>query len=365
MSKARELADVIGTQDTTENVLQGRRNLIINGAMQVAQRGTSATTVSGAGVYQTLDRWKFWDDSDGAYTSEQSTDAPNGFSNSLKLQVTTADTDLGTNNYACIAQLLEAQDLQHLAYGTSDAKDLTLSFWVKSNKTGTYSCIAQKDDNTTYTYPVEYTINTANTWEYKTIVIPGLTASGGEIANDNGKGIRLFWNLAWGSDYNTGTNATWVADGTVYATPNQLNWLDSTSNNFYLTGVQLELGSVATPFEHRSYGEELALCQRYYQQLNGESGFMMGGGRSTALITGTLHLPVEMRAVPSLFTVSGDLDVFSAAETASLTTVTLSNFSNGSSLTVNLSNSGNPFVTRSAYAVVLTDGCTIGIDAEL
>jgi len=266
-----QLAD--GTAGTIENLglatgALSHRNLIINGDMRVAQRGSGPTTTSGAGVYDTVDRMRLWEDTDGTFTSEQSSEAPDGFSNSLKLVVTTADTSLAAAQYACFAQLIEGQNLQHLAYGTNAAKTITLSFWVRSSKTGTYSICLDKSTSTSYKYVKEYTISSANTWEKKTITIEpdsNIQASGGAIANDNNIGFRVFINLAWGSSYNTATDNTWN-NNSQFATTNQVNWMDSTSNDFYFTGFQLEVGSVATPFEHRSYGEELALCQRYYQK---------------------------------------------------------------------------------------------------
>ena len=160
MSNARKLADNLPTEGQL-----GNRNLIINGAMQVAQRATSATTASSAsGAYDTIDRLKIWEDTDGAYTSEQSTTAPDGFGNSVKFQVTTADTSLSSGQYACIAQIIEGQNAQNLSYGTNAAKDVTVSFYVRSNKTGTYGFSLEKTDSTRYIFVKEFTIDTADTW---------------------------------------------------------------------------------------------------------------------------------------------------------------------------------------------------------
>ena len=268
MTRARDLADLAGAADA--GTVAGT-NLIINGDMAVWQRGTAATTVSGAGVYDTVDRFKLFESTDGAFTSERSTTVPSGegFGYSLKLAVTTADTSLGTTQYACFAPVIEAQNLQHLDYGTSNAKDVTLSFWVRSSKTGTYSIALEKTDSTLYRYIKEYSINTADTWEKKTITIKPdsqIKASAGAIANDNGAGFFVFFNLAWGSNWNGGTDGAWSSDANDYATSNQVNWMDSTSNDFYITGVKLEVGSTATPFLHESYAENLAKCQRYFQK---------------------------------------------------------------------------------------------------
>ena len=269
MSRARNFADLAGSADA--GGLTGR-NLIINGAYQVYQRATSATAA--ASSYETADRWINFEATDGAYTTEQSTDHPLGSGYSHKAQVTTADTSIGAAQYSYIAQRIEAQNLQHLLYGTSSAKSLTLSFYVKSNKTGTYCITIYKTDSTAYLFTKEYTISSANTWEKKEITISPtagstslITASAGAIANDNGLGIEVGFHLALGSNFTGGTSDSWSAgSNNHYGTTNQVNWMDSTSNNFYLTEVQLELGEKATPFEHRSFGDVLKQCERYYEK---------------------------------------------------------------------------------------------------
>ena len=291
----------------------GNRNLIINGAMQVAQRATSATTVSGSGVYDTIDRLKLWEDSDGAYTSEQSSTAPDGFATSVKFQVTTADTSLSSAQYACVAQIIEAQNLQQLAYGTNAAKDITVSFYVRSNKTGTYCLCVEKNDSTRYLFVKEFTIDTADTWERKIITVPpdsNIKASGGAIANNNGDGFRVFIFLASGSSYH-GTNNVWNTNTSYFTTSNQVNWLDSTSNNFYLTGMQLEVGDTATDFEHRTFGDELARCQRYFCRTY-TYGTATGTATANGCVSGpvfaaitysspgTFRFPVEMRSAPTV-----------------------------------------------------------------
>jgi hypothetical protein len=290
-----------------DNAITGQRNLIINGAMQVAQRATGATAI-GTGYY-TLDRFKTHKNNDGAFTTEQSTDHPNGAGNSLKWAVTTADSSVAAGQYLYMSQHIEAQNLQHLLYGTSSAKSITLSFWVKSNKTGTYSIVIRKLDSTQYNFVHEYTISSADTWEKKEITISPtagstsfITASGGAIANDNGSGLQIGWNLAWGSTYNGATNNAWSSDTNDYATSNQVNWMDSTSNNFYLTEVQLEVGEQATPFEHRSYGDELARCRRYYEQWDGTDGRYLAAGyyNSTTQSLYAVQMRAEKRAAPTV-----------------------------------------------------------------
>jgi len=290
------------------------KNLIINGAMQVAQRTTSATAVSGAGVYNTIDRLKLWEDTDGAFTTEQSTEAPVGFSKSVKLQVTTADTSLAAGQYATFGQSIEAQNLQHLAYGTTSAKTITVSFYVRSNKTGTYCLAVDKEDSTTYKYVKEFSITSADTWERKTITIvpdSNIKASGGAITDDTGRGLRIFFGLAWGSTYTGATNEVWSNNGNHYATSNQVNWLDSTSNNFYFTGFQVEVGDNATDFEHRSFAEELRLCQRYFSKsaaysiaadhnLDGDTVVVLVDMANGLMRSSRIYFPVKMRATPTV-----------------------------------------------------------------
>ena len=303
--------------------VNGRRNLIINGAMQVSQKGTSAVAVPNGGT-STVDRMKFYESTGGAYTSEQSSDVPagQGFSKSIKLACTTADTSIGAAEIATMSQVIEGQNLQRLNYGTSDAKTITLSFWVKSNKTGIYTIAIYKHagGGTAYGCPVEYTISSANTWEKKTITVTPtagsttlITSSAGAIIDSNGAGIEVHWGLAWGSNYNS-TNNTWSASG-FYSTSNQVNWLDSTSNNFYITGVQLEVGTNASDFEHESFGETLQKCQRYFYRFprvdaSGTSNTLcIGMGQSTNTFRGVVFFPSSMRANPTM-AASGSFRVF-------------------------------------------------------
>ena len=299
MSKAAELAALIGSGQA-----QGNKNFVINGDMQCWQRATAATAASN--TYSTVDRWALSESTDGAYTSERSTDTPTGTGYSLKLQVTTADTSIAAAQYSYILHEIEAQNLQSLQYGTSSAKTLTLSFWVKSNKTGTYTIDLVKRDSTAYFIPVEYTISSANTWEKKTITITPtagstsfITASAAAIANDNGHGIQLGFGLAWGSNYH-GTSNTWSASS-HYGTSNQVNWMDSTDNNFYLAQVQLEIGDVATPFEHEDFATTLAKCSRYYTDIvraDNQTAHLVGYVQATTVARFGFHVP--MRASPTI-----------------------------------------------------------------
>ena len=272
----------------------GTKNLIINGDMQIAQRGTSSTGHA-TGGYFTVDRFGFYPSGLGTWTNTQSTDVPSeqGFSNSYKLECTTADASPAAPDVLTIQQKIEAQNLQHLNYGTSSAKTTTLSFWVKSNKTGTYNFNLKKDDDNRRIVK-QYTISSANTWEKKTITIEGDTS--GVINNDNGVGLQLVFWLGAGSDYTTGSVPTgWSVAATTDYAPSQVNLADSTSNYINITGVQLEVGDTATPFEVMPYDMNLARCQRYFQIVP----FSGTAHNSSELcVTGTFR--VDMRDTPSI-----------------------------------------------------------------
>ena len=285
---------------TRVNGASGRKNMFINGAMNVAQRATSVTGVIG-GTYDTLDRYTTFLSNLGTYTVSKDTDSPEEFSSSWKIACTTAVTSIASGSYLTLGQKFEGQDLQHLKYGTSNAQSVTLSFWVKSSKTGTYMCELFQDDGSGKN-SITYTVNSANTWEKKELTFVGNT--GTAIANDVTSGLRVYWVLAAGSDRTSGThsNNTWhTTSANRY--PGIVNFADSTSNTFYVTGAQLEVGSVATDFEHRSYGEELALCQRYYSRsttLSGLTGAAVFHAYSTTESWGGLQFPVTMRTTPTI-----------------------------------------------------------------
>jgi hypothetical protein len=283
------------------------RNLIINGAMQVAQRGTSATSVSSEG-YKCVDRMRWTMDSTSAvFTLSQSTDVPSGqgFANSFKAEVTTADTSLAANSQTRFEYRFEGQDLQQLAKGTSNAKKVTLSFWVKAFQTGTYIVNLQDTDNSRL-IGATYTVDTSATWEYKTVTFAGDTS--GALTDDNNLSFVIHWYLGAGSDYTSGTLPnTWESlTNANRAVGQTVDIATSTSNYWAITGVQLEIGDTSTPFEHIPYSDQLARCQRYYNQVGGAYGFLMGGYVSGANddYNVPFSFPVTMRAAPST-TVTG------------------------------------------------------------
>ena len=301
MSKAAELAALIGSQTALSN-----RNLIINGAMQVAQRATSVASVSASGVYRTVDR--FFNDlgSSGTFTVSQASDGPTGFANSFKLDCTTADA---SPNYHLFLQKIEGQNLQQIGKGTSSAQPITVSFYVKSNKTGTYSVNARDRDNDRFCYK-SYTIDSANTWERKSVTFPADTT--GALDDDNANSMDIEWWVAAGSTYNSGTTTgAWGSNVNANrAAANTVNIGTSTDDEWLITGIQLELGEQATPFEHRSYGDELAMCQRYCWKVSNSTptnqvggDFAVGGSfysNPTGYLRAVIHFPTEMRNPPSL-----------------------------------------------------------------
>ncbi len=252
MSKAAELAALIGSQTALSN-----RNLIINGEMTVSQRGTSFTGL--ANNAYSLDRFVYYEIGDSVSDVSQSTDTPNNnFNNSLKLDVTTADASVAAGDLACFLQKIEGLNSYKLGWGTSDAKSVTLSFYVKSTKTGVHSG-AFKNSAQDRSYAFEYTVNSSNTWEFKTVTVAGDTS--GTWLTTNGIGVQVTFALMAGTDF-TKAAGSW-GSGNNFGSDNQVNVMDSTSNEWYITGIQLEIGDLATPFEHRSYGDELRRCQRY------------------------------------------------------------------------------------------------------
>ncbi len=290
------------------------RNIIINGDMSLAQRGTSVTGLQNSGGIYLIDRFSYRRDgtwSSAQFTMTQSTDVPTGqgFATSLKMDCTTAESSPPSNVYASINQKFEGQNLQYLKKGTSSAESTTLSFWVKSNKTGTY--IAEIDDDTnSRNINKSYTISSANTWEKKTITFAGDTS--GTLNNTNAESLNVNFFLGAGSNFTSGTLATsWESTTNANRAVGQVNLADSTSNEWYITGVQLEAGTSASDFEFLPVDVNLNRCLRYFYNLvdvpAGDSqgyfaaGYLYNANRLYFLI----NFFVEMRGTPSVSAASG------------------------------------------------------------
>ena len=251
----------IKTNSIADEVFEAGPNMLINGGMTVSQRGT----VTGATLAYGPDRFQFARGGGAAVTLSQDSDVPSnqGFANSLKVDVTTADSSVAASDFAMVRQILEAQNCQHLLYGTSEAKKITIQFWVKSSKTGTHIFELYHYD-ATYFSEQAYTIASANTWQKVTLTFDGYQTTG--FADDNASGLQATWWLMTGSTYGGGTftSNSWHNVQANRAV-GQVNVMDSTDNNFYITGVQMEVGEQATPFQHEDYAVTLHKCRRYYQ----------------------------------------------------------------------------------------------------
>ena len=289
------------------------RNIIINGDMSIAQRGTSFTCSNATGSKYTLDRFQYIDvdTPDSVYTITSSTDVPTGqgFAKSLKVDVATADASLDANDGTQIQQSIEAQNLQYLKFGTSSAESLTLSFWVKSNKIGTYVVRLLQPDSSSRMVSFAYTISSSSTWEKKTISIPADTS--GNINNDNGSGLNITWWLSAGSSYTSGSLAsTWQAYSNGDSAVGQVNLADNTANEWLITGVQLEAGTTASDFEFLPVDVNLQRCYRYYQVLadgteQSTAGLCTAGQYSAAAAYGILRFSTIMRTAPTMEQVTG------------------------------------------------------------
>ena len=289
-----------GTQWTVLAPIAGGRNVIINGAMQVAQRGTSRASITATGYY-TADRWTVSASSLGTWTQSVEADAPtgSGFRKSLKMLCTTADASPAAGDIMVFEQKLEGQNLQQFLKGTASAKPFSLSFWVKSNVTGTYIAELFSGD-TTRAVSALYTIAASGTWEKKTITFPADTT--GVFDNDNNNSLAcVFW-LGAGTNWTSGTLATtWASATSANRAVGQTNLAAATNNYLQVTGVQLEAGAVSTPFEFEDYGTTLEKCQRYFQHINDPQ---IGGSRSTAQVQWAQNYHRTMRSAPT-FTLNG------------------------------------------------------------
>jgi hypothetical protein len=362
MSKAAELAALIGSQTALSN-----RNLIINGAMTVAQRSTSETNFTGS-AFRTVDRVRSNLNGGGAFDQEQSTDVPSGegFKNSLKTTVNTVDSSIAAGDYYGLEFPLEGQNINTVSgFGTSGAKNLTLSFFVKSSVTGDYSVSFQNGVFDT-SYVSKYTISSANTWEKKTINITAKTD--GTWVTTNAQGARIWFSLGTGSTFSTSNEQTYESGNYVNIT-GTTQWISNAGATFYITGVQLEVGETATPFEHEDYGTTLHKCQRYLYRTSGGGGtnapnHLIGGQAYNSTTVGqcSAYFPATMRAKPT-FSTSG-LYAWNNVTYAITSTV-----ANNSSIQVGTVNLGvaSGLTTNRGYAILTASNGAgyVEFDAEL
>ena len=356
-SQSLTIDDNLTTPSINSGQIGGRRNLAYNGAMKISQRGTQTSQTGSS--YTACDRFLTSESGAAITTSTQETDVPSGqgFANSLEIDVTTADASLAASDNFLIIQRLEGQDLQHLLYGTSGAKEVT---WVKSPKTGTH-ILELRHNDATYFNSQAYTIASANTWQNVQLTFAGYTTTA--FDDDNAHSLSMNWWLAAGSNFSGGTlnSNTWHNTAANRAV-GQVNCVDDEANNFYLTGVQLEVGSVATEFEHQTFGEELALCQRYYQSIdtNTNQALAFGTRQTTNTVRFSIPTPVTLRASPSI-TISGTVECQeSDGTTTSITSISAIQ-SSANYVVATGTASG---VVAGAITVSANSGAT-AIDAEL
>ncbi len=353
MTKAAELAKM--GEVLTNSQIGGRRNIVINGAMQVAQRGTSSTGLGATDGYYTVDRFGFNFSSTAArLTMTQTADGPSGFANCLKLDCTTADTSIAAAEYIQLHYRIEGQDVQQLKKGTSDAEKITVSFYVKGNASATYTCEIEDVDNNRYNSQ-EFSVTTS--WTKVTLTYDADTT--GVLDDDNANSMAInFW-LHVGSNFTSGTHTdnVWHTTATQRVGDNQTSFADSTDRTFFITGIQLEVGEQATPFEHRSFGEELDLCQRYFYRTpdGGSSGTstayqQLGNGyiHSASTFISLVVFPKVMRTAPTC-SFAGEVQILDSS----------GNRDPGSN--VNLENP----TSRSVQPQLITSGATVGHGAAL
>jgi len=334
----------------SSDVLQLGKNLLINGAMTVAQRGTQ-TGQGATPAYTAVDQFGIvvGNGTPARVTTSQDTTVLSGSGQvySLKVDCTTVDSSIAAADRFAIRHRIEAQNLQHLLYGNAGAKDLTLSFDFRSPKSGTH-CVALYQEDGNRSYVREFTVTSADTFEHFEVTFPGDTA--GTIDNNNGAGLTVVWPLIAGTNRQA-TADQWAA-GEDDATSNQQNLLDNTANNIYISGVQLKVGSVATDFEHEDYGTTLAKCQRYFwrQTATGDDGVCMARVSTTTAAIGIIFHPVVMRTTPTLDVSNvADLQLNHAATSTATTNIT----------------AGNPTIFSSRLNFIVASGLTVGNDCDV
>jgi len=313
-------------QQASTGVSQGFKNRIINGAMVIDQRNAGASVTATDSNLYTLDRWQAFAIVSSKYTVQQnagSVTPPAGFTNYLGV-TSLAATSLAAGDYYFIQQIIEGYNVADLGFGTASAKTITASFWVRSSLTGTFSG-SIRNSASDRSYPFTYTISSANTWEQKSVTIAGDTT--GTWLTTNGGGVKFCFNLGTGSTY-SGTANAWAGNNYV-ATTGSTSVVGTNGATFYITGVQLEVGSTATSFDTRSYTTELQLCQRYYFQIADSYAYFAGKQQSTNQCYFTVQAPVSMRTTPTPTLGAGTKFVFaqSGFSSSTSTAVTLTSIS--------------------------------------
>ncbi len=350
---------VEATSGPTSTQLAGMRNKIINGAMMIDQRNAGASvTPTSDGVY-TLDRWQVSLSAASKFSLQQSSTAPTGFINSTLITSLSAYS-VPASGYFMFNQPIEGLNFSDLSWGTASAQTVTLSFWVRSSLTGTFGGAIQNNAQNR-AYPFSYTISSANTFEYKTVTIAGDTS--GSWLTTNGVGAYVRFGLGVGSTFST-TAGSWAA-GQYFAPTGAQSVVGTNGATWYVTGVQLEKGATATPFENRLYGTELALCQRYYWQINGENTFAgVASGTMNATTTArfSFQYPVPMRAAP---TVSGtSFNLMLVSQGGDLTPTNLTPYANTQGCLFDM-NTGSGTLGRGAVLIFGGSGGSIQATAEL
>ena len=304
-------------QQASTGVSPGFRNRIINGRMQISQRGTSFTGISTDGPY-TIDRFQYAMNGGGAVSSSQSSTSPAGFSNSLLTTVTTADGTVASSSYYQVRQVIEGFNIADLNWGTANSKTVTVSFWVNCSVVGTYT-FTLRNTGGAVSYVTTYSIPAANTWTYITITVPGPTI--GTWGSTNDIGIFATWDFGTGSTSVTSSTNTWIVGNFTGAT-GATKLINTNGATFYLTGVQLEVGSTATSFDTRSYGTELQLCQRYYWAYIADvayARFVSGFIGATTSARFVYSFPVDMRTSPT-GSATGSFAVYHGADAVTAVT---------------------------------------------
>ena len=353
ITNAKIADDAVQTENFASTVNLGRRNIVINGAMQVAQRNTTQASIGGNNGYWTVDRYYLYaPHTAGRLTMSQDTDTPNGFGNSIKFDCTTADTSIAANEYMLLEQSFEGQDVQQFKKGTSEAEQITVSFYMKTNKAFTFMCELNDFDNNRVN---TQQFTTSTSWTRHILTFAGDTS--GALDNDTNKSFGVGIWMHGGSNFTGGTYSanTWQsrASSDNMRAVGIGSFFDSTDNLVRITGLQLEVGSQATSFEHRSFGEEKMLCYRYYYKTN------QGNHMLKTTSTGTngdyywyYYLPIPMRASPTC-TVDGGSDNYNHTASPSVMARGSLNMAN-----INVSKTGG-----AANAYFTLDGITA--DAEL